>query len=239
MTLVEPQGQPLLSAAGPEVGAFVADLHRHAGVDLRLEVGVGDFTADAHGRLSGASLTNGQQVPADLALLALGAVANTDWLTGSGLLLDRGLACDAWCRALFDDGTPASCIVAAGDLARWPHPLASGALLALGHWSNATDQADAAAHSLLHPGTARPFAPLPSFWSDLHSAKIRAVGLPHLADSSTVVERDPDRRRLVVAYYQRGELVGALTVNRISRLAGYSRQLLGRLSHYYQLPSRV
>lgn len=249
VTLVERQAQPLLSAAGPEVGAFVAELHRHAGIDLRLEVGVQEFAADAYGRLTGTSLTDGQHVPADLAVLALGAVANSDWLTGSGLFVDGGVVCDSWCRALLGDGTPVPYITVAGDLARWPHPLSGGALLSLGHWTNAREQADAAACTLLDRDSAPPFVPMPSFWSDLHAAKIRSIGLPHLADSTTVVEHDLDRLRLVVTYHQHGELVGALTVNRTSRLAIYRQQLQHRLDRLsqdggverpgYQLPSRV
>lgn len=229
VTLVEPQAQPLLSAGGPTVGAFVADLHRRAGIDLRVGVGVQEFTTGADGTLGGATLTDGRHVSAGTAVLALGAQPNTDWLAGSGLTLDRGLVCDAWCRPLLTDGTVAPDVVAAGDLTRWPHPLSAGGLLSLGHWSNATGQAETAARTLLQPDIAAPVAPLPSFWSDLHGAKIRSVGLPHLADTSTSVEHDAAHQRLVVAYHQNGDLVGAITVNRTSRLAAYRGHLRQRL----------
>lgn len=80
----------MLSAAGPAVGAFVADLHRASGIDLRLTTGVAAFTADAVGRLTGVTLTNSQHVPARVAVLALGALPNTEWLTRSRLRVDGG-----------------------------------------------------------------------------------------------------------------------------------------------------
>lgn len=129
--------------------------------------------------------------------------------------------CDSRCRPLRADGSPIRSITAAGDVTRWPHPLTRGALLSLGHWTNASEQANAAAHALLHPDSTLPFAPLPSFWSDLHGTQIRSVGLPHLADTHTVVEHDPTRRRLVVVYHHHGQLMGAVTVNRTSRLTDY------------------
>lgn len=86
-----------------------------------------------------------------MAVLALGAVPATGWLEGSGLWLDDGVRCDAALRALRTDGSPVGSVVAAGDVVRWPHPLADGEPVALGHWTNAVDQAVVAAGTLLAP----------------------------------------------------------------------------------------
>ena len=228
VVLVEPQAVPLLAAAGPVVGAFVAELHRVAGIDLRLSTAVTSLATGPDGRLSGAELSDGTHVAADLAVAALGAVPNTEWLDGSGLQLDRGLVVDEHCRPRLPDGTPADGIVAAGDVTRWPHPL-SAELLSTGHWTHAVEQADVAARNLLRPGAAPPYRPVPSFWSDLHGTAVRSVGLPHLADTADIREHDAPARRLVAAYSSAGRLVGALTVNRTSRLgalrAGVVEQL--------------
>jgi NADPH-dependent 2,4-dienoyl-CoA reductase/sulfur reductase-like enzyme len=229
VTLVDRHRLPLQTAGGDVVGEFVADLHRRSGIDLELGARVARFTAGPSGTLSGATLTGGREVRADTAVLALGAEPNTDWLAGSGLLVERGLVCDASLRPLLADGTPAPDVVAAGDLVRWPHPLAERSLLGLGHWTNAVEQGEAAARALLEPERAEAFRPVPSFWSDLHGTQLRSAGLPHLG-TPRLVEHDPDRRRLVVTYHRGEELVGAVTVNRTSRLSGYHRQLAEQLS---------
>ncbi|MGW4498938.1 NAD(P)/FAD-dependent oxidoreductase [Micromonospora sp. NPDC004336] len=231
VTLVEPRELPLLAPAGPHVGRFVAALHRANGVDLRLGVGVRALTANGRGELTGAELTDGARVAADLAVLALGAEPNVEWLAGSGLRVDAGLVCDGYCRPLRHDGRPAPDVVAAGDLTRWPHPLAGDELVSLGHWSNAVEQASVAAQTLLRPDTSPGYRPVPSFWSDLYGVRLRSVGLPHLADTTEVVERDDAGHRLVVTYHRGGRLVGALTANRTSRLAHYQALIQRRLTN--------
>ncbi|GAA3039954.1 FAD-dependent oxidoreductase [Kitasatospora albolonga] len=223
VTVVEAAGQPLARAIGAEAGGYLAALHRESGIDLRTGVTVTAFRGGA--RLTGAVLSDGTELALDAAVLALGAVPNTGWLEGAGLALDGGVGCDAALRVLRADGSVLPGAVAAGDVVRWPHPLAGGARVALGHWTNAVEQAAAAARTLLHPGAPEPFTGVPSFWSDLHGVKVRSVGLPAFADEVRVVEHDLPGRRLEVSYHRAGALVGALTVNRVGRLAGYRREL--------------
>ncbi|MFD1828373.1 MULTISPECIES: NAD(P)/FAD-dependent oxidoreductase [Streptomyces] len=228
VTLVEAEEVPMARAVGTAVGGFVARLHREAGIDLRTGTTVRSFTgAD---RVTGALLGDGTHVPATAVLLALGAVPNTAWLRGSGVLLDGAVVCDAHGRVLTADGTALRNVVAVGDVSRRPCPPAGGTLH-LGHWSAAVEHAAAAARVLLHSGGdgGLPELPaaVPSFWSDQHGVRIRSLGLPHLADEARTVEYDVPGRHLEVSYHRGGELVGALTVNRARRLAAYRPLLLG------------
>ncbi|MEV8051720.1 NAD(P)/FAD-dependent oxidoreductase [Streptomyces bacillaris] len=236
VTLVEAGSVPLERAVGTEVGAFMGMLHREAGIDLRTGTTVAEFrtaTASAAvtepgspvGALTGARLSDGRTLAADVALLALGAVPATGWLAGSGIEAAGGVPTDARLRALFPDGSVVPGVVAAGDAARAPQPLASGAAPALGHWSGAVEQGAAAARTLLLGETAPVFAEVPSFWSDVHGVRLRSVGLPALGDTVKVHECDREARRLEASYHLDGRLVGALTIGRTSRLAAYRRAL--------------
>jgi NADPH-dependent 2,4-dienoyl-CoA reductase/sulfur reductase-like enzyme len=225
VTLLEAAAQPLERAVGTTVGAFVAALHRQSGIDLRTGTTAAGFRTGPDGRLAAVALSDGTSLPADTAVLALGAVPATGWLAGSGLRLAGGVHCDTRLRALRDDGSAAPGVVAAGDVARVPHRLAGGERLALGHWTNAVEQGAAAAATLLEPETSRPFTAVPSFWSDLHGTRIRSVGLPAAADEARIVEYDLAGRRLEVAYHRSGRLIGALTIDRTSRLAPYRQAL--------------
>lgn len=200
-------------------------LHREAGIDLRTDTAVTEFRTAADGGLSGARLTDGTDVTADAAVLALGALPATDWLSDSGLRTDGGVHCDTRLRALALDGTPVPDVVVAGDVARAPQPLADGAALALGHWTNAVDQAVTAARTLLRGAGSPAFDEVPSFWSDLHGVRIRSVGLPAVADTVEIHEIDSSTRRLEASYHRAGRLVGALTIGRAARLAAYHRSL--------------
>lgn len=222
VTLVEAAAHPLARSVGAVAGDFLAQLHREAGIDLRTGTTVRSFTGTS--RVTGAQLDDGTHVPATAVLLALGAVPRTEWLRGSGLLLDGAVVCDEHGRARTDDGKVAPGVVAVGDASRRPHPLIDGTLH-LGHWSAAVEQAAIAARTLLHPADSGGFPEtphtIPSFWSDQHGVRIRSLGLPHLADEARITEHDLPGRHLEVAYHRDGELVGALTVNRARRLAAY------------------
>ncbi|MFI6509614.1 NAD(P)/FAD-dependent oxidoreductase [Streptosporangium sp. NPDC050855] len=224
VTLVEAASLPLERAIGSVPGAFVAELHRRAGIDLRTGTTVTDFLF-TRSRLSGVRLSDGTETPADMAVQALGAVPATGWLAGSGIDIGDGVRCDVHLRALAPDGTVVPGVVAAGDVARVPHRLAGGTSIVLGHWTNAAEQGAAAAHTLLNPDEPRPFTGVPGFWFDLHGARIRSAGLPALADEVRVHEHDLPGRHLEVSYHRDGRLVGALTVGRTGRLVPYRRRL--------------
>lgn len=225
VTLVEAGSRPLERAIGAEGGAYMAALHREAGIGLRTGTTVTDFSSSADGRIAGVRLSDGSELPADSAVLALGAVPATGWLAGSGLAVGGGVRCDRYLRALRPDGTVVPGVVAAGDVAKSPQPLADGEPLALGHWTDAVEQAATAAHTLLNAAAPQPYTGVPSFWSDLHGVKIRSVGLPAAADEARVVEYDLEARRLEITYHRAGRLVGALTIGRTSRLAAYRGEL--------------
>ncbi|QER90512.1 NAD(P)/FAD-dependent oxidoreductase [Streptomyces tendae] len=218
---------PLHRPMGEDAASFIAELHRAAGVSL---LPFATLTA-LHGeaRVTSATLNDTHRVGADTAVLALGATPRTEWLAHSGLQLDRGLVTDAHARAVGADGRPHHMIVGAGDVTRFPHPH-TARLLNLGHWSHAVEQARTAARTLLNPHAPAVYRPVASFWSSQYGVRFRAVGLPMEADQARTHELDLERRRLDVAYYRDGRLVGAVTANRAGRIAQYREQLAADLA---------
>ncbi|WP_030434400.1 NAD(P)/FAD-dependent oxidoreductase [Actinoplanes subtropicus] len=194
VVLLEPAPVPLAHAAGVDVGQMISDLHRAHGVDVRTGVAV-SAVADGGVRLAG-----GELVEADEVLVAIGSRPNTEWLDGSGLTLDDGVRCDQYCAA-------APGVYAAGDVARWFNPL-FGESMRIEHRTNAAEQGMAAARNLL--GAARPFAPVPYFWSDQYDLKIHAYGHLRGHDTVAIVEGDLAERRFLAAYRRAGRLVGVL-----------------------------
>lgn len=223
VTLLELAGGPLEPILGPQIGALVARAHRARGVDLRTRTTVRRFLGA--GRLRGAELTDGTTIEAGLAVVALGAVPNVEWLERSGLRLDGGVVCEPTLACHGARG-----VVAAGDVARWPHPVFDDELIAVGHWSNAAEQGRAAARTLLQPQAAEPFAELPAFWSEIHGDRIRSAGLPALADEAYVLEGSLEDHRLIAGYGRRGTLVGAVSIGMHRRLRTYAQLIAERES---------
>jgi NADPH-dependent 2,4-dienoyl-CoA reductase/sulfur reductase-like enzyme len=160
----------------------------------------------------------------DVAVVALGAIRNVEWLEGAGLAADsRGVVCDASCRVFDSDGIVVDHIFAAGDVARWPHPVYDGQLLAVEHWGNAVEQAATAAHNMVcAPSERRAHKPLPAFWSNQFGVNIKSVGLPTVAEEVVVTQGSVDERRFVAAYSHAGRTVAAVAVNSPRWLESYA-----------------
>ncbi|MFI9272908.1 NAD(P)/FAD-dependent oxidoreductase [Kitasatospora sp. NPDC052896] len=224
VTVTQRGPAPLASALGGVVGRFAAGLYRDAGVDLRPDTTVDALEGDERGRLCRARLSDGSVLDVEVAVVAAGAVANTEWLAASGLAVDEsGVTCDAACRALLADGTAVPGVFVAGDVARWPHPRYPGRLLRLDHWDNAVAQARTAAHNLMHdPRDHRSHQPLPAFWSNQFGINLKCVGLPAIADQLVVTQGSLEQRKFVAAYGCRGRLVAAVAVDSPRVLDGYA-----------------
>jgi NADPH-dependent 2,4-dienoyl-CoA reductase/sulfur reductase-like enzyme len=215
VTILEALPSPMARVLNPEVGAVCAAIHRDHGVDVRLGTGVAAIEGGA--RVERVRLQDGSCVDADVVVVGIGAVPDTDWLAGSGLRLDDGVVCDARCAA-------APGVVAAGDVARWLHPV-YGEHVRIEHWTNAVEMSEAAAARLLHGDAAPPFAPVPFVWSDQYDVKVQATGRIRPGDDMVVAHGTLAERRFVALFGSHGRLQGALAMNRVRQLIGYRRML--------------
>ncbi|GAA0393432.1 NAD(P)/FAD-dependent oxidoreductase [Streptomyces luteireticuli] len=222
VTVAERGRAPLIGALGGTVASWATELHRSHGVDLRCGVTVTSLKGSG-GRLSGAELSDGSTLDADIAVVALGAVRNTEWLAGSGLAAGpKGVACDAGCRVVDMYGIVTDDVFVAGDVSRFPHPLFEYQFLALEHWGNAVAQAEVAAHNMVHRGAhKRPHLSVPAFWSSQFGLNIKSVGVPTFSDQVVLAQGAPGDRRLVAVYGYRGRVTAAVTVNRAKSLEHY------------------
>ncbi|WP_412520741.1 FAD-dependent oxidoreductase [Actinomadura madurae] len=205
VTIVEKQRVPMAHILGPEVGAVLADLHRANGVDLHTNVTLRRLDANADGSVTGAVLDDGRVLPADLVVVGIGVCAATDWLIGSGLPIEDGVDCDDRLRVVGHHH-----IHAAGDVARWPHPLYDNARLRIEHWTNANEHAAVVAADIL--GLPPPATQLPYVWSDQYGHRIQIVGRPGIG---SLARRHGDAHTGLTALYadSNGVAVGAVVVD--------------------------
>jgi NADPH-dependent 2,4-dienoyl-CoA reductase/sulfur reductase-like enzyme/ferredoxin len=217
VTVAERGPAPLVGALGGVIGAAAAGLQRAHGVDLRCGVSVtaleGDHPDGDGGRLRRAQLSDGTALEVDLAVAALGAVRNVEWLEGSGLAAGPwGVACDAGCRVFDINGLVTDDVFAAGDVARLPHPVYEYQFLTLEHWGSAVAQAEIAAHNMVNGQTRRwPHLSLPVFWSSQFGVEIKSVGVPTFADEVMITQGAVEEHRFVAVYGYRGRITAAVT----------------------------
>jgi len=175
---------PLAGVLGPELAAYLADLHRSHGVDLRTGV-----TVEAIEEV-GVRTSDGT-VEADVVVLAVGAVPDTALASAAGLEVDGGIVVDERLRA----SDPR--VFAAGDVALARH--ASLGPLRVEHWDNAIRQGRLAARSMLGQDVAYDWAPY--FFTDQFDFSMEYVGHGS-ADDAVEVRGDRDAGEFV-AYWLR------------------------------------
>src|SRR5690606_6819053 len=94
VTVVELDQLPLRRVLGDEVATLYRDLHVAHGVEFRFGAGVREFAAEG-GRLRAVVLTDGSELPADLAVVGIGITPNTELAVAAGLTVEDGIVTDA------------------------------------------------------------------------------------------------------------------------------------------------
>jgi NADPH-dependent 2,4-dienoyl-CoA reductase/sulfur reductase-like enzyme len=223
VTLVDPAAEPLLRALGPLGNDACLGWHRESGIDLRLGTSV-ERIEDRGDRVV-ATLTDGDVVEAAIAIVCVGVVPDTDWLSGSAvpLLPDGGIACDEHLLVQGHD-----VIAAAGDAASWVS-LRTGRPTRVEHWLTAVEQGATAVRNVLASAAERvPFDGLATFWTEQHDRMVHVLG-SHGPDSTwTTVEEPQGGRGLVAAACSGGEPTGYLLVDAARRLGHYRKELIAQ-----------
>jgi NADPH-dependent 2,4-dienoyl-CoA reductase/sulfur reductase-like enzyme len=205
VTVIEPEPAALYRALGPELGGMFTDLHREHGVMFRFGESVSEFRGSAVGGVAEVVTSSGEVVPADVAVVGIGAVPNTGLAADAGLTVGNGVVVDASLRSSGPD------IYAAGDVANSYHPLL-GRQVRVEHWANALNGGPAAARSML--GMEVAYDPVPYFYSDQYDLGMECAGLPEPGAYDQVLYRGDRPGREFIAFWLRdGAVVAGMNVN--------------------------
>ncbi|MBZ6194841.1 FAD-dependent oxidoreductase [Streptomyces olivaceus] len=220
VTVVEAATLPLVPHLGPDMAAVCAALHRRNGTALM----TGASVAALHGTtaVTAVELTDGRVLPADVAVVGIGAAPNTAWLAGSPLALNDGVLCDDGCATSLPQ------VVAVGDVARVGGTRAE-------HWTSATRQPRAAVTNLLAGRTVADARSVPYFWSDQYGVRLQFAGRRREGDSVRVTEGRiadgaPGEDGFLARYERAGRTTAVLAVAR-ARSFTRARRELARDTH--------
>jgi 3-phenylpropionate/trans-cinnamate dioxygenase ferredoxin reductase subunit len=199
VTVIEAGERLMGRAVSSAVSRHFLEYHRSRGVVVELGQTISAILGET--RAEGVTTTEGRDIPADLVVVAVGVVPNTEIAEAAGLAVDRGIIVDHALR------TSDPRIHAIGDCARFPSAQGGG-LTRLESVQNAVDQARCAAANIL--GKPRPYEAVPWFWSD-QGERLQVAGLTADAEE-TVTQGGPEA--FSVYCFRNGVLIGAEPVNR-------------------------
>jgi 3-phenylpropionate/trans-cinnamate dioxygenase ferredoxin reductase subunit len=201
VTVLEMAAHPLARVAAPELGDYLAALHRAKGVELKTGVkviGIEDTGSEAR-----ILLENLPPVIADYVAVGIGAQPNTELAHAAGIEVRDGIIVDQFGRS--NDAA----VFAAGDVTRHFNPLL-GRHIRLEAWQNAQNQGIAVAKVMA--GGDQPFSEVPWFWTDQFETNLQMAGAPDKWD--TVVFRGaPTDPGFTLFQLLDGKVVAAVTVN--------------------------
>ncbi len=203
VTVLEALPRVLQRVTAAELSAYYERKHREAGVDIRTGVQVADLevTGDA---VTAVLCADGSRLAADLVVVGIGLLANTELAAEAGLQVDNGILVDEHAQ------TSDPHIYAAGDCTNHPNALL-GRRLRLESVPNALEQSRVAAANMA--GKAKTYASVPWFWSDQYELKLKMVGLAE-GFERLVLRGDPATDSFSAFYLKGDKVLAADTVNR-------------------------
>ena len=214
VTVIEMMDRVMSRVVAPEMSRFYAAEHASHGVTILTGKRVSAF--HGNGKVSSVECADGAHVPADLALVGIGLVPNTELAESAGIRCDDGIAVDEHCR------TSDPNVYAAGDCCSHPSRR-YGRRVRLESVDNAFEQAKTAAANIC--GKTVVHDKTPWFWSDQYELKLQIVGLSQQYDR-VVLRGDPASRSFSCCYLRDGELIALDAVNHAKDFMA-ARKLIG------------
>ncbi len=198
VAVVTPAARPMERLFGQAVADFLRRRHEEHGVVFRL----GSRPVRINHR--NVTLSNGEDVPADLVVVGIGVRPVTDLAEQTGIEVDNGILVNDQLE------TRVPGIFAAGDVARFPDSV-SGDRIRIEHWVVARRQGALAAHNML--GRRKRLAIVPFFWSQHYDVTLRYVGHAAAWDEARV-DGTIDGLDARIDYLAAGKRLAVATINR-------------------------
>lgn len=205
VTVLEALPRVLARVTAPQMSEFYEQVHRNAGVDLRTNIEVTGLEFNAESDLvTAVHCTDGIVIPADLVVVGIGLLPNTELAQAASLDVDNGIVVNE--HAVTSDPD----IVAAGDCTNHPS-LFCGRRIRLESVPNAVEQARVAAAYLA--GKPRVYDTVPWFWSDQYNLKLQMTGLSQDYDQF-ILRGAMENKSFTAFYLKQGKLIACDAVNR-------------------------
>ncbi|MFN8891631.1 MAG: NAD(P)/FAD-dependent oxidoreductase [Alphaproteobacteria bacterium] len=194
-------GERLMARGLPaSISARMAALHQQHGVRLHLGARLDRIESTTQEltlyRADGCSAV-------DLVLVGIGAAPETALAEAAGLTVADGIITDRAGRTSLPD------IYAAGEVARFPHPMNTEISTRQESWQVAQRQPASVAHAIM--GYDRPYDEVPWHWTDQYDCNLQVLGEP--TDTLHQIERTEGERMTLLCGDSAGRLRGAVLIN--------------------------
>lgn len=202
VTVLEAFDRILRRVSTQEISAFFERIHKEEGVSFAKNIIVERI--EGKQKVDSVVADNGTVFPADLVVIGIGVIPETDLAEKAGLTVDNGIFVDRFCQTSDSD------ILAAGDCtehtsAFYDRPVRLESV------QNALDQAETAAHTIA--GKSREYTQLPWFWSNQYDVKLQIAGLNNGYDRIVVRGDLTAGRKASLFYLKNNRILSVYAMN--------------------------
>lgn len=169
VSVVGTSAYPYERSLGQEIGKMTLQMLEEKGVKFYMKSGVAEIRGH-NGKVKDVVLRDGQVLEADVVILGIGVIPNTDFLQDSGVKIDSKKAVIV--NELMMTNVPN--VFGAGDVTSFPLTIRGNQMVNIGHWQMAHAQGRVAALNMLNKRTE--LKSVPFFWTVLLGKSIRYTG---------------------------------------------------------------
>ena len=214
VTILEAEERILKRVTSPEVSKFYNDFHSNKGVEVICNAKVNNLNAENQ-MIHSVSLESGERLAADIVLVGIGAIPNTQLADSMGIECSNGIRTDQYCRTSIPN------ILAVGDCASSFNALFNQEFR-LESVPNALAQSKVASSSII--GNELFNNELPWFWSDQYDLKLQMAGLSSGYDECHIIG-DINSAEFIACYGKDGHLVAVDSVNQSKQFMLFKKAL--------------
>ena len=214
VTILEAEERILKRVTSPEVSKFYNDFHSNKGVEVICNAKVNNLNAENQ-MIHSVSLESGESLAADIVLVGIGAIPNTQLADSMGIECSNGIRTDQYCRTSIPN------ILAVGDCTYSFNALFNQEFR-LESVPNALAQSKVASSSII--GNELFNNELPWFWSDQYDLKLQMAGLSSGYDECHIIG-DINSAEFIACYGKDGHLIAVDSVNQSKQFMLFKKAL--------------
>jgi 3-phenylpropionate/trans-cinnamate dioxygenase ferredoxin reductase component len=204
VTVIEAQARLLNRVLPPVVSDVFLKKHIESGVNVLLNAHVSKLHSDTEGVVTAVGLADNQSIEADLLVVGIGVLPNSELAEAAGLTCENGITVNEFLQ------TSDPFVFAIGDCVNYFNAFA-GRNMRVESVQNAVDQAKTVAKNIV--GEKVKYHAVPWFWTNQYDLKLQMAGIAIDFDQ-IILRGSVEAHKFSAFYFKNNKLLGVDSLNR-------------------------
>lgn len=204
VSVIGTSAYPYERSLGPEIGQMTLQMMEEKGVTFYMKSGVSEIRGH-NGKVKEVVLKDGQVLEADVVILGIGVIPNSDFLQDSGVKTDprKAVVVDKFMMTNVPD------VFGAGDITSFPLAIRGDQMVSICHWQMSHSHGRVAALNMLNKKTE--IKSVPFFWTVLLGKSIRYTGYNE-GYTEIIFKGSVEERKFLALYIKEDVVVAAASL---------------------------